>query len=193
MDFLVTDPLTSIRYSIGLPGHLLVETNKSKLFQKLTESVANADLPSLKETHIIYDGNAMLHSMKEILAAAFKLICRKIFNVMIYGDCVFITYQYFEGLVNSMERQRRGVARSKLLVDHQHGNPLIIVLNPDETLNLGVRDMIASSMVLHIYHEKVNIIFSSFYSFHLFVFLFILYGGTQNFSEIPRGMDTEKG
>ena len=83
--------MTSIPFSVGLPCHFMVKTDKAKMFHKVSEGIGDNSIPPVNETLCIYDGNAMYHCMKDLLNN-FKQICRKIFNSIYHnGDAVFST------------------------------------------------------------------------------------------------------
>lgn len=111
---LMAYPLTTIPYSIGLPGHFLVKTDKSKALHKLCENKESFPLPPITETLTIVDGNVLFYCLTEV-PGNFRQICRKIFNMLPDGDCVFSTDTYKEVSVKSTERRRRGVSE-KLII-----------------------------------------------------------------------------
>ncbi len=114
LEELMSYPLTCIPYSIGLPGHFLVKTDKSKLLHKVSDGIDDAIVPPMEETLWIYDGNATFHSLKDI-PGNFRQICRKIFNSLAKGDVVFSTDTYLENSIKSMERRRRGLTEKLIL------------------------------------------------------------------------------
>ena len=86
----MTYPLTSIPYSIGLPGHFMVKTDKAKLFHKVCNGIEDGSAPPSQETLNIYDGNVIYHCLKDI-PGNFRQIYRKVFNTMSKDDAVFST------------------------------------------------------------------------------------------------------
>ena len=111
---LMSFPLTAIPFSIGLPGHFMVKTDKCKLFHKTCDHIEDAAIPSLNETLSIIDGNATYHCLRDI-PNNFREICHKIFNMLPKGDVVSSTDSYFENFIKCMERKRRGVSDKLLL------------------------------------------------------------------------------
>jgi len=101
-------PMTCIPFSVGLPCHFFVKTDKSKLFHKICEGIGDSIVPPVNETLCIYDGNANYHCMTDI-PGNFKQICKKIFNSMLKnGDAVFSTDMYKENSikVNGTQKER---------------------------------------------------------------------------------------
>ena len=112
----VSYPLTPVVYSIGTVDGFLSKTNKSKGFQWLTKSIANAPFPqSTNETVVIEDGNATFHCLTDI-PGTFAEISEKTFDMM--SNChnvIFSTDMYKPLSVKTMERIRRGTS-NKLLI-----------------------------------------------------------------------------
>ncbi|KAL5014823.1 hypothetical protein ScPMuIL_000962 [Solemya velum] len=111
---LLTYPLTPVPYSLATADGFLAKTDKAKAFHHIAKDVEDFNQPPTERTLTIHDGNAMFYCMKEV-PGNFKLICKKIFDMLAPGDVVFSTDSYDPESIKAMERRRRGTSE-KLLI-----------------------------------------------------------------------------
>ena len=104
-------PLTPLSFSIGTADGCLAKSDKSKGMKYLINGIYLANPPAQeKGPLIVEDGNALFHTMKEVLGN-FKHIhvSEKLFNMIPQKvDVIFSTDMYKENSIKSMERARRG-------------------------------------------------------------------------------------
>ena len=107
--------LTPVPYSLGTPDGFLAKTDKAKMVHYvMSDFLENVLLPINNCLHI-EDGNAFIHSLKD-LPPTFGLICAKVLDMMSHkGDFVFSTDSYQPLSIKSQERLRRGYSEKLLL------------------------------------------------------------------------------
>ena len=162
---LMSFPLTIIPYSIGLPGHFMVKTDKSKLFHKICGSTGDAAIPSASETVDIIDGNATFHCLQDI-PSNFRQICSKVFSTIPKGDVIFSTDSYMENSIKSMERKRRGVSEKLLIKGSATKKPsdwkfLLNDENKKQFTNILLTDRQKNTYASELHGRRVILIFDS--------------------------------
>ncbi len=112
--------LSISRDSIGTADGFPTKTDISKSFKHVTEGTDHADIPK-DNTLVIEDGNALLHSMRDI-PSNFKRISEKLFNMTPKKtDVIFSSDMYKQGSVNAMERKRCGCGEKHLVKGEKTG------------------------------------------------------------------------
>ena len=111
-------PLSPIPWALATPDGLLTKTDKSVLMHKLESPAALADATSNTNTlkEVIIDGNALLHSLKNI-PETFGQLTEKIFHLLPQAECIhFVTDSYNVKSIKCLERMRRGSSQTQHLL-----------------------------------------------------------------------------
>ena len=115
LEELMAYSITAIPHAIGTPDGFLFKTNKAALVNYLLRDAEPCQLPN-DEILCIIDGNAMLHSLKDI-PPTFKDTCLKILDQLSNKkNVIFSTDMYLQESPKSHERRRRG-SSGKLILE----------------------------------------------------------------------------
>ena len=111
-------PLSPIPWALATPDGLPTKTDKSVSMHKLESPAALADATSNTNTlkEVIIDGNALLHSLKNI-PETFGQLTEKIFHLLAQAECIhFVTDSYNVKSIKCLERMRRGSSQTQPLL-----------------------------------------------------------------------------
>ena len=112
LEDLLTYPLTPVPYSLATADGYFAKTDKAKAFHYVSKGIPDTVKP-VGKTLTIYDGNAIFYLLKDI-PLNFRLICKKIFSMLVDGD-VFSTDSYDPESIKASERLRGGTT-DKLII-----------------------------------------------------------------------------